>query len=168
MKTSLLLVVVVLFGLQGKGQKTEIEHYKPLLDSFPFEKYKVDEIYNGEIAKLDLGYYSDSPKDIREIILYHYNQEKKPNFAGHYIIIEWSCGSPCQMNAIVDAINGKTITTFSTSWGTQFRVDSYLLIQNPPTTDIYDRAHREMLGEPEIDLFRNNNLVVLRKSGNAK
>lgn len=30
-----------------------------------------------------------------------------PNFAGHYIIIEWGCGSPCAMNAIVDASTGK-------------------------------------------------------------
>jgi hypothetical protein len=29
------------------------------------------------------------------------------NFAGHYIIIEWGCGSPCVMNAIVDAVTGK-------------------------------------------------------------
>jgi hypothetical protein len=30
-----------------------------------------------------------------------------PNFAGHYIIVEWQCGSPCGMMAMVDAVNGE-------------------------------------------------------------
>jgi len=34
-------------------------------------------------------------------------EQPGPNFAGHYIIIEWYCGSPCAMNAVVDAITGK-------------------------------------------------------------
>jgi hypothetical protein len=29
------------------------------------------------------------------------------NFAEHYIVIEWGCGSPCGMMAIVDAMKGK-------------------------------------------------------------
>jgi hypothetical protein len=32
------------------------------------------------------------------------------NFAGHYIAIEWSCGSPCGMMAIVDAVTGKVFS----------------------------------------------------------
>ena len=34
-------------------------------------------------------------------------EQPGPNFAGHYIIISWYCGSPCEMNAIVDAATGK-------------------------------------------------------------
>jgi len=30
-----------------------------------------------------------------------------PNFAGHYLIIKWPCGSPCMMAAIVDATTGR-------------------------------------------------------------
>ncbi len=30
-----------------------------------------------------------------------------PNFAGHYAIVRWGCGSPCDMIAIVDLKNGR-------------------------------------------------------------
>jgi len=34
-------------------------------------------------------------------------EQPGPNFAGHYIIVEWQCGSPCGMMAMVDAVSGK-------------------------------------------------------------
>lgn len=30
----------------------------------------------------------------------------EPNFAGHYTVVRWNCGSPCNMMAIVDARSG--------------------------------------------------------------
>jgi hypothetical protein len=30
-----------------------------------------------------------------------------PNFAGHYIVVSWLCGLPCELNAIVDAVTGR-------------------------------------------------------------
>jgi len=33
--------------------------------------------------------------------------QKGPNFAGHYTVVEWGCGSNCVVFAIVDAANGK-------------------------------------------------------------
>jgi hypothetical protein len=32
---------------------------------------------------------------------------KGPNFAGHYTIAEWGCGSGCMSIAVVDAVSGK-------------------------------------------------------------
>jgi len=139
----------------------ETDYYKPLLDSFPFEKYKVNEIYNGKIAKLDLSYYRSSPKNIQSTIRDNYNLERKSNFAGHYILFSWTCGSPCKMNAIVDAITGKTIETFNTSWGVDFQSDSYLLIKEPPLRQKYNKQQLEMFGKPEIDIFKDNKLIVL-------
>ena len=34
-------------------------------------------------------------------------EQPGPNFAGHYIVVTWPCGSPCEMMAIVDAATGK-------------------------------------------------------------
>ena len=31
------------------------------------------------------------------------------NFAGHYVIVQWGCGSPCLMAAIVDLANGPVL-----------------------------------------------------------
>jgi len=32
---------------------------------------------------------------------------KGPNFAGHYTIAEWGCGSGCMSSVVVDAVTGK-------------------------------------------------------------
>lgn len=32
-----------------------------------------------------------------------------PNFAGHYAIVRWGCGSPCLMTAIVDLRSGRVL-----------------------------------------------------------
>lgn len=33
-------------------------------------------------------------------------EQPGPNFAGQYIVVQWNCGSPCNMMAIVDARSG--------------------------------------------------------------
>jgi hypothetical protein len=34
-------------------------------------------------------------------------QQPGVNFAGHYIIVGWMCGSPCGMMAVIDALTGR-------------------------------------------------------------
>lgn len=140
----------------------EIDNYKSLVDCFSFENYSVNEIYTGKIAKLDLLDYKELPKDIIDNIGSQYNNQKQPNFAGHYIIISWSCGSPCQMNAIIDAKSGKTIQFVNSANGLDFQVDSYLLIINPPGEDKYDKALRELVGAPDFKILENNELIDLK------
>jgi len=36
---------------------------------------------------------------------------KGPNFAGHYTIAEWGCGSGCMSSVVVDAVSGKVFAT---------------------------------------------------------
>jgi hypothetical protein len=80
-----------------------------------FEDYPVTEVFNGTPAAPILATpqerlyrtriregVSKGAGVIREGI-----ERPGPNFAGHYIVIEWYCGSPCAMNAMVDAITGK-------------------------------------------------------------
>ena len=50
----------------------ENEYYKSLIDSFSFENYKVNEIYSGKIAKLDLSDFKELPKDIIDNIQSQY------------------------------------------------------------------------------------------------
>lgn len=69
-----------------------------------------------------------------------------PNFAGHYFVIRWGCGSNCLMMAIVDAETGK--------------------IYNPPLsgpgTELY--VSLDMLGDREIDFEPQSTLMVLRNA----
>jgi len=80
-----------------------------------FEDYPVKEIFAGTPAAPIL----ETPQQrlyrtrIREGVskgvgvLRDGTEQPGSNFAGHYIVIEWYCGSPCAMNAIVDAATGK-------------------------------------------------------------
>lgn len=67
---------------------------------------------------------------------------KGPNFAGHYTVVIWSCGSPCLNMVIVDIETGKVYETpfvGVTGWGRcdgsvdapgplAYRIDSALLV----------------------------------------
>jgi len=68
-----------------------------------------------------------------------------PNFAGHYIIVTWGCGSPCLMAAIVDLKAGRIFpppfhpgpghSYFQVRWefpskALDYRLNSRLLIAN--------------------------------------
>jgi len=140
----------------------ENDYYKSLIDSFPFENYKVKKFYSGKITKLDLSDYKELPKDIIDNIQSQYNDQKQPNFAGQYIIISWSCGSPCQMNAIIDSKTGKTIQFVNSGIGLCFHVDSYLMIVNPPTDDNYDSSLRDLIGTPNFKILKKNKLIDLK------
>ena len=55
------------------------------------------------------------------------------NFAGHYTVAKWGCGTQCQYVAIIDARNGNVyFAPFNTSYGISFRLNSRLLITEPP------------------------------------
>jgi hypothetical protein len=71
--------------------------------------------------------------------------EAGPNFAGHYVIVTWGCGSSCLMMAIVDLKTGRVFpppfhhgpghSYFQLPWAfpmkpLAYRVDSRLLIAN--------------------------------------
>jgi hypothetical protein len=67
-----------------------------------------------------------------------------PNFAGHYFVIRWGCGSNCLMMAIADAKTGK--------------------VYNPPLsgggTELY--ANMDMAADKEIEFKPQSSLMVLR------
>lgn len=69
-----------------------------------------------------------------------------PNFAGHYVVVTWGCGSPCLMAAIVDLKTGRVFpppfhhgpghSYFQVPWSfpaeptLSYRLDSRLLVAN--------------------------------------
>lgn len=60
---------------------------------------------------------------------------KGPNFAGHYTIIEWGCGTNCQGHAIVDAETGEiALTGLVSNFGLAYQKGSELVIANPTST----------------------------------
>ncbi|MCM3869832.1 MAG: hypothetical protein ND895_03895 [Pyrinomonadaceae bacterium] len=68
-----------------------------------FKDYAVSEVYIGKTAPLVLT------RDDRtfKTRLTSAAKNQKPNFAGHYILTSWGCGTTCLMGAIIDAKTGK-------------------------------------------------------------
>lgn len=69
-----------------------------------------------------------------------------PNFAGHYFVIRWGCGSNCLIMAVVDARTGK--------------------VYGPPLASAGSELHVPMdpLSDVEIDFRRDSSLMVLRNA----
>lgn len=55
-----------------------------------------------------------------------------PNFAGHYTVVAWGCGSMCQDFMIVDSRTGEVFDGRTTALGVEHRLESRLLVLNPP------------------------------------
>lgn len=109
-----------------------------------FEDYPVTAIFTGEPAPVD---FTSHPNARTYRTMLKRAAEKGPNFAGHYTIATWDCGTSCISIAIVDAITGSVffppelidIVSWDWEWrethGLDFRIDSKLLVVhgNPST-----------------------------------
>lgn len=59
-----------------------------------------------------------------------------PNFAGHYTVVLWGCGTGCQVASVVDARTGRlSRQTLLTANGVQHQRNSRLLFVDPPTPE---------------------------------
>jgi len=68
--------------------------------------------------------------------------KKGPNFNGHYVVISHGCGSPCQVNWIVDVNNGKVVGAITTSLGASYNLKSGLIVgdlaDQPTLQELFD------------------------------
>jgi len=113
-----------------------------------FEDYPVRDRFTGRPAKVNLNSH---PKARLFRTMLREGAKPGPNFAGHYTIVHWGCGSDCRMIAVVDARNGRVYFapfTVSPSIGQDFRVDSRLFIANPPERSGFKE------GEPMLDEYQ--------------
>lgn len=77
---------------------SDIPRDAPRFESFPAKRFA------GKNAKLDL--HSDPLTKTFRTQVQKWSKER-PNFAGHYILAAWGCGTNCTQLAIIDAITGK-------------------------------------------------------------
>jgi len=50
-----------------------------------------------------------------------YNLNESANFAGHYIVTYWGCGTMCQMVAIIDVLDGDVFSLLPPVWAFAFK-----------------------------------------------
>jgi hypothetical protein len=110
------------------GKDIEFEDVKIYQKFHPksFEDYPA-EMYQGELADPD---FSTNPKEKMFITAIKNNCKKGINFAGHYTLAIWGCGSPCQSGVVVDRITGKIYSGYNSSLSSEFKKDSKLIIRN--------------------------------------
>jgi hypothetical protein len=80
-----------------------------------FKDYPVREQFTGKNAPLVL-----TRKDRAYRTRLSDAAKEKPNFAGHYILAAWGCGTECLMGALIDAKTGRVywIPFTVCCWGT--------------------------------------------------
>ncbi len=151
---------------------------------YSFEDFPVAEVYTGKPAKIDFSSHPDA-RTFRTVLKigvkemdYEYSDEfpggrlkkdESANFAGHYVLLYWGCGTECQEIAIVDARNGKVyFPQISASLGVKYNVKSNLLIVNPPD-EIKSRVDNEGWLPKGIHTkyykWQNNKLIEIEDDG---
>lgn len=113
---------------------SEIQEICQKLYNILFSNYRVSEQILESPAPLDL---SSHPWGFtfKTQISSTYNENKKPNFAGHYIVASWGCGSNCQSGVIIDQKTGKIYDLPETASASRYYFGySNLLIVNPGNT----------------------------------
>ncbi|WP_340074086.1 hypothetical protein [Leptobacterium sp. I13] len=111
--------------------REDLEIYRKYNPKKSFDDYKVP-VYEGELADPDFGtnpWASMFSSRIEEAC------KGGINFAGHYTLAMWGCGTSCQQAMIVDRKTGKIYDAVTTSFGIDYRKDSKLLISNVGAID---------------------------------
>ena len=152
---------VVVFG------DTTIDESKISVASIKFEPYisfndfRVDSIYTGRNAPLDLASRKGA-KRYKTMITEGY-ESQLTNFAGHYIIASWGCGAPCHMGYLMDRTTGKVYNIPYAELGYDFRQNSRMLIVNPPDSLGF---YNDFFGKPSIYVWDEETKQLVKKHPN--
>ena len=98
-------------------------------DEIKFEDYPQNVIFKGKPAKVD---FSSSPSYKTFVTRLTSGAASGPNFAGSFTIVSWGCGSNCENITIISAKNGKILGSLVSCGDHAFKLNSNLLIVNPP------------------------------------
>ena len=101
-----------------------------------YEEFAVTNIFKGKSAAVDLSSHPQARSYRTEL---KRQAAEGPNFAGHFKIAIWGCGTSCQAFAIVDVQSGRVyfppelpfvtyVDWYADDLGLQFRLDSRLLV----------------------------------------
>lgn len=137
-------------------------HQGPAQDRVPeFKDFPATPIYRGKNAPLILT------ADVRSFkTRLRAAAKERPNFAGHYIVTTWGCGTGCDSGAIIDAKTGR-VYWFPFAIGqdyeageefnpVEFRADSKLIIFNGVRVD------RDEKGGARFYKFEDGRFILLK------
>jgi hypothetical protein len=106
--------------------------------------YPVSDIYTGKKAKPNINSTKTS-RLFRTAIRTNYAHQNEANFAGHYIVTSWGCGTMCTQLAIVDMKTGHVYDVEEAAYGARYNAHSHLLILVS-----IDNEELQYFGAPEL------------------
>ena len=131
MKTLLVMVTALLMfcPLQLRAQKRNT----PGQTKEPprFEQYPAPKNFKGKPAPVNLASHKEARRFRTNL---RNSAQEGPNFAGHYTVVTWGCGTACMVFAVVDARTGRVyFPNFAVYMGAsdeaiRYRLDSKLFI----------------------------------------
>lgn len=130
---------------------SDVPQNAPAFSSYPAS------LYQGRNAELRLG--QDPEAKRYKTRLQEWSKEKV-NFAGHYILTTWGCGTSCVQIMIIDAKNGQVFHPKGVSINSAVNVQDELLDSNarwPGRGSLHFQPDSELLmlvGAPEEDEAR--------------
>jgi hypothetical protein len=97
---------------------------------------------------------------------------RPPNFADHYVVAEWGCGTGCAIHRLIDLKTGRIYEAPGATRGFEYRIDSALVIQDPPIGSGFPAYNNHSYLAPvkywlwtgaEFDLLYQEKCVVVDK-----
>lgn len=124
-----------------------------------YHDFAVSDVFTEEPVKVNLAsnaHLKDYDQAWLDVLVEE--SAERPNFAGHYRIVELGCGTECQSIAAVDAYNGNVIfAPFAAELGVRTYPNSSLMVVNPP--DAIDDINEEGLHVTEYYKFENEEFI---------
>ncbi len=87
--------------------------------------------------------------------------EREPNFAGHYVFTSLGCGTNCQVCILVDLQSGRVYAGPESTGGYDFRLNSRILIVNPPDSSGHYCPQSAVYNKPEQYLWTTESFKQL-------
>jgi len=94
-----------------------------------FRSFPAKSVFRGVPARVD---FASSPGSRMFRTRLIQGAARGPNYAGNLTVVSWGCGTNCLTVAVLSARSGKILTFLQTCGGIDYKLDSTLLIANPP------------------------------------
>jgi hypothetical protein len=126
--TPIILILLTCSSLSF-GQGADWPRIK-FVTSHSFEHFRISEIDHAKKAALDLTSNVDG-RNYRTVLSNAFKADSS-NFAGHYSFVRYGTGTSALKSKIIDRQSGKVYDGPDSNHGYEFRLDSRMIITNPP------------------------------------
>jgi hypothetical protein len=163
MKKSILIIAVICcLGFLFKIQFIDKDEKKDLIEQVirnsdaVFDAYKVS-VYEGELKEPNFNSNEAANQFMTRITE---GCKDGINFAGYYTLVYWGCGTSCQYGVLVNRKTGEIIDGYQSSFGSEFKKDSKLIIFNSGLVDEDSKSiSTDQFAKLEFKLLENNTFV---------